>query len=313
MRRRSAEKFGEVCDRGIVPEAKSIFGNLIRMKSIFEKYGILPFVLALLSFALSFVFEKALIPQTSLFGDLLRGSVVAIITYLIVVNIETFRKILNLIGEKDLDRIANIREHIDREFLEIFDDYFDSLITNVNSAIEHKRITIHPIGQFRDFYIRVLSKCPNTTFYATSLIDKDYFWDDTIKKGSVEHATKEFTDKGGLFERIFIITDDNKKDLDRMRNVFEIQKKIGVTTYCIEAEELGIDQRRLKKFILVTKNRKFAWEVHVDHDGKISSVDITVDRKETKRFLEKFNEFKKKDLKTADEYMRLLTSDQVQV
>lgn len=289
-----------------------------------KKLGLLPIILALVSFVVSVVFDRGLAAPSSLVGEMLRGAVVAVITYLVVANIELLQKIKQNLESDDVDKIANIREHIDSQFLEIFDEYFDSVLQNINSAIEHKKITIHTVDQFRDFYIRILKNCPDTTFYATSSFNPNYFWKSDIKKtgvevaaaesindfkkGTVEFATKEFIKAAGegKFVRIFLISDHDKQMPERIQTVLEVQKRMGVTAHCLELADPAVDEKRHQRFILVAKNKKFAWEVHPGGDYYISKVEITVDEEEVRHYSKIIDEIMGMKPKLADEYLREL-------
>lgn len=273
--------------------------------AIIKKVGKWPLIAFILSFIISFVFEKVLTSTVSLLSDILRGLVVATIASILVANIELYKKVNKNLTDADIKRIRidTIRSHIHKDFLEIFDDYFDSVLINVESAVQYKKITIYTNDQFRDFYIRVLRNCPNTTFYATSLVHKNYFWREKWEKGTVEYATMNFTQNGGRFVRIFFISDDDKSDIARIQKVFEMQKKMGVSAYCLESDDSVLEKNDFR-LILVAENRKFAWEVHLGQDSKISKVEITVNPTEVTQYIETFDKLKNiKSLKSSEEYL----------
>jgi len=286
-----------------------------------KKLGLLPIILAIASFALSFVFDKGWVQSSSPIGEILRGGAIAVITYFVIANIELLRKVTHNLESDEITKITKTREHIDSQFLEIFDEYFDSVLQNINSAIEHKKITIYTVDQFRDFYIRILKNCPDTTFYATSSFHPNYFWKEDVKKdtvkvspseptndfkkGTVEFATREFTKKAGMdkFIRIFLISDADKQKPERIEEVLQIQKRMGVTARCLELADAAVDEKRHQRFILVAENKKFAWEVHTSGDYYISKVVITVDGKEVEQYLTIINEIRGMKPKPADEYL----------
>jgi hypothetical protein len=296
-----------------------------QIEATVRRWGIFPIILAIVSFAISIVFDKALVLSSSPAGEILRGAVVAVITYLVVANIELLQKVKYNLENDDINKITHIRQHIDRQFLEIFDEYFDSVLENINSAIKHKKITIYTVDQFRDFYIRILRNCPDTTFYATSSFHPNYFWKEDVKKdavevpaaelsnedfkkGTVEFATKEFTKKAGpdKFIRIFLISDSDKQKPERIQKVLEIQKRMGVTALCLELADADVDEKRHHRFILAAENEKFAWEVHTGGDYYISKVEITVDDNEVDQLLKIINEIRNMNPKPADQYLREL-------
>lgn len=253
-------------------------------------------------------------------GETLRAAVVAVITYLVVANIELLHKVKQSLENTDVNKIAHVRDHIDRQFLEIFDEYFDSVLENINSAINHKKITIYTVDQFRDFYVRILKNCPDTTFYATSSFNPNYFWKEELKpiptaqateslnnfkKGTVEFATQEFIKKAGAgkFVRIFLVSDEDKQAPDRIQAVLDVQKRMGVTAYCLELAEAAVDEKRHHRFILVAENKKFAWEVHAGGNYHIARVEITVDKEEVNQYSKIIEEIRGMKPKLADQYL----------
>lgn len=260
-----------------------------------KKVFILPLLASIGTGVLSLFFEQALFSNLSPFLSMLfRGLVTSILTFVIIANIELLYKVQKSLRANDANKIVNdIKSQIDDDFLEIFDDYFKSTIHNIESAIKSRHIVIYNSEQFHDFYRRVLEKYPKTRFWATSLVHPNYFWGDKIKNGSVEQATKNFTDgQKSDFIRIFFISEQDKRDLDRIKTIFDNQKKIGVNAFFIETKNPHFSRDDHYRLILVSKNKKFAWEVFTDLENHISKVIITVDLTEIKSYLKIFSDLK---------------------
>ncbi|NAS31404.1 hypothetical protein GTQ40_10505 [Flavobacteriaceae bacterium R38] len=262
------------------------------MKSFLLKNLWLPIVLAVISVTLSLTFDLQSKYDNSVFKLLLVG----LLVFIIVLILELLIKIYYELHEDSINKtFSSLKAKIPDDFKFIFDEYFNGLISKIESATIEQKMEINETHLFKDFYKRILrssSQNGKIKFFATSLMDPKYFWGESIEKNSIEEKTKEFIERNGpgSFERIFILYEKDLKNPSRIEQVIKIQKEIGVVPFTIHADQL--ENPKHKKLILVSNNKKIAWQVLPDGDNSINQIDITVDKLKIDHFLKIYNEIK---------------------
>lgn len=254
------------------------------MKNSVLKQILIPFGFGFLGFILTSVFELYNKFNEPVYISILVGLLIFIIICILQLIIGIYKKLTDNTTQKN---IKYIRDKIPKELKFMFDEYFNSIIAKIESATLESRMEINETHLFQDFYKRILLNTRNgkAKFFATSLMDENYFWGESINKNSIEEKTKEFTHRNGpgSFERIFILFDKDLENKERIERVLAIQKEIGVTPFTIRANSIK-DPYTKRHLIMVSDNKKIGWEVSVDGDNKINQIDISV-YKEKLQFL----------------------------
>ena len=192
-------------------------------------------------------------------------------------------KIVSITSDDNLKKLEHITNDIPETLKIIFKDYIDEYHMFFKYAINNNSIEFSDLERFKSSYIRTLKykKDKNTTFWATSLPYKRYFWLNNEDITPIIKEMSEFTKTNNeSFERIFFLEDgdlDNQEVID----ILNKQLELGIKTYIIPINKVP---SKWQKFFVVDDQDELAWEVTIDTKQRISSTKFTTSDSEIKKF-----------------------------
>lgn len=183
-------------------------------------------------------------------------------------------KIISITSSDNLKKLEHITQDIPPLLSHIFQDYIEDYHNFFKNAIESETIEFSDLERFKSSYIRMLKykKSKGTTFYATSLPYKRYFWINNEDITPMIKAMSEFTQtQTGNFERIFFIEKDDLANPEVIE-ILNKQIELGITTYTIEIDKVPSN---LQMYFVVDEMDELAWEVTIDTKQRINSSKFT--------------------------------------
>lgn len=196
--------------------------------------------------------------------------------------------ITKLISEDNLSKLHHITKDISPTLQHIFQDFISSFVEFFQDAINNEKIEFNDIERFKSSYIKTLElkQESKSTFLATSLPYKRYFWTNSEDLTPMVKAIDNFTKNGGSFKRIFFY---EKGDLEKEEVIAILNKQVDLN---IEVILIPIDSvpRRLQKYFVVDDETSFAWEVSIDTRQRINSMAFTTSKNETSKYKSTFHE-----------------------
>lgn len=178
------------------------------------------------------------------------------------------------VAEKKIDDIRSFIESMPSGLKLIVDDKIKPLIEGLNELVVHKKITITIRDQdiFKIFFKNVLKDNPSSTFVATSLPTKDYFWDDDnfFKKMA------DFVEGGGEIKRIFFLeSEDSLKDQEVIE-VLTKHRDSNVEVYTL-VKDSTLEWEYYHPFF-TDVDGSLGWEANLDSQS-IKKITITANEK----------------------------------
>ncbi|WP_298898654.1 hypothetical protein [uncultured Psychroserpens sp.] len=196
---------------------------------------------------------------------------------------EKIEKVVSITSDDNLKKLEHITSDIPFTFKIIFKDFIDEYHTFFKYAINNQSIEFSDLERFKSSYIRTLKykTSKNTTFYATSLPYKRYFWVNNEDITPIIKGMSDFTKNGdGKFERIFFLENGDIEN-DEVIDVLNKQIELGIKTYIINIDKVP---SKLQKFFVVDGQDELAWEVTIDTKQRINSTTFTTSKSEIERF-----------------------------
>ncbi len=253
----------------------------------------MPLVISLLAFLVGFFYESLTESLSGEYSGFARGLLLALLSFVFVANYQLIAETFMFLKRSEVKDSVDLKSKIDKKFLMIFDEYFDTVLDNIKSAITSEKMVIYDPVQHRDFYKRVLTLYPNATFYATSMVSKNYFWEETEKSGSFEEAIKVFINAGGKVERIFYIDEENPEEVDMKEKLLPLHRDMGVKTYSLDVNKIHANDFRL---ITMADNKKIAWEIFLGQNNSIRKIEITINKFKIEELNKAFHKLKGMDV-----------------
>ena len=226
--------------------------------------GIILSTLSLFGFLTKLPWLKAQIPTLSLFF------ISVIIIKLLNEKINFCENIVSDLSKMQKGQLDKIEYMVDPKLRHVFGKEIKGYIKSLDLAINKKQIIFNDIAVFRFFYKLALEKYTFSTFLATSIPSKNYFW----KNKLTEDSMKNFITNGGSLKRIYFLdcelADANKEILD----ILKFQLNIGIEVYIVANERVPKDLRR---FFALESTQQIGWEVHAGPKNEINQVIVSSD------------------------------------
>ncbi len=203
-------------------------------------------------------------------------------------------KIISITSGDNLKKLEHITQDIPPLLSHIFKDYIDDYHNFFKEAIESETIEFSDLERFKSSYIRTLKykQSKGTTFYATSLPYKRYFWINNEDITPMIKAMAEFTEsQKGNFERIFFLKENDLNDPEVIE-VLNTQVDLGIITYIIDSDKVPSN---LQKYFVVDEFDELAWEVTIDTKQRINSTKFTTSMSKIKKFKSDYSALKDLD------------------
>lgn len=232
--------------------------------------------------------------ETLNIADKIPGLILAILGALLINSIsvrknelkkldDKIEKVVSITSASNLKKLEHITCDVPETLKIIFKDFIDEYHSFLKLAINNESIEFSDNERFKSSYIRTLKhkSSTNTTFYATSLPYKRYFWVDNEDVTPVIKAMSDFIKKGnGKFERIFFL-ENGDLEKEEVRDILNNQLDLGIKTYIIFIEKVP---PKLQKYFVVDGQDDLAWEVAIDTKQRIKSTIFTTSKSKIEKF-----------------------------
>ncbi|WP_436516656.1 hypothetical protein [Ekhidna sp. To15] len=191
-------------------------------------------------------------------------------------------KIISLTSDDNLKKLQHLTDDIQPTLKVIFGDFIKEFSSFFKDAIQSERIEFYDLERFKTSYIRTLQykEKDNTTFLATSLPYKRYFWVNDEDISPILKAMKNFKINGSRFIRIFFLEENDLKNQEVI-DVLNAQLDLEIEVYTIPIDQVP---RRLQNYFVVDDQNDLAWEVTIDTKQRINSTAFTTSSTEIEKY-----------------------------
>ena len=189
------------------------------------------------------------------------------------INLKT-DKIISITSGDNLKKLDHITQDIPKVLSIIFKDYINDYRDFFKNAIKNEVIKFSNLEKFKSSFIKALEykkkQSKDTTFFATSLPYRRYFWDE--KTTPMMKAISDFVESSGNnFERIFFLEEGDSKNKEVIE-VLDKQIEFGITTYTILIEDIPDE---LQRYFVVDEMDELAWEATINTKQEINNTKFT--------------------------------------
>jgi hypothetical protein len=216
---------------------------------------------------------------------LVAGMSLGLITSLIVHHMEELERRLHTmqrsVESTVPEKLAGIRNLVDPNLDRVIGSHVADLLEQLNRLIRNRTYELGDVELFRAFYKGALEAYKGSHFVATSVPSEKFFW----RNQSTERAIAQFIHDGGKMTRIFFISSLDELNNEETRRILITQMDMGVEVYTATT---GGVPAPLRRFFMVEKEGRIAWEPFRAPDNSITGINLTSDPDQTAAFLRSF-------------------------
>lgn len=184
------------------------------------------------------------------------------------------------------DTVARVREIetcIDKNLSLVASSQISKMKSDVDDLIVSKKFYVENIELFISFYIAQLVNFRRSTFYATSIPSRDFFW----RSSDVAESTSQFIRGGGEIRRVFFLEEELAELSDEQVEILGEQKSIGVDVYVASMSRVP---GHMAKFYMVETGLKIGWEPTRKANNSIHGITVYADEKKNHAYKDQFEE-----------------------